>query len=201
MTSRIMKKISEQETGWVCTQKDFLDAGDLESVSRALSHLVEDDRLRRVARGLYDVPRTSKLLKRVAPVNLYSAVAAVARRDQARLMSDGSTHANMLGLTNLVPAKIVYDTDGVSRTLEIGRRTVRFCHAPPKVMRWAGRPGEPVVQALRWLGPYASSDPDVIPILKRILPDYVKLDLLQGVRYMPGWMQSIVDNVTGKEVT
>ncbi len=195
-SKKIIKRMSEQKTGWVGTPKDFADMGAPAEINQALRSLVKAGRLRRVARGLYDVPRTSKLLKRVAPVNLYSAVAAVARRDQARLMSDGATYANRLGLTNSVPAKIVYDTDGVSRTLEIDGRTVRFCHAPPKVMRWAGRPGEPVVQALRWLGPYASSDPDVIPILKRVLPDYVKSDLFQGIGYLPVWMQPIVRRLT-----
>ena len=68
-------------------------------------------------------------------------------------MPDGHIAANQLGLTNAVPAKVIYVTDGHSRTLEIDGRTVRLRHACPSVMQWAGRPSEPVVQALRWLGP------------------------------------------------
>lgn len=201
IADRIMKKVSENKAGWVCTPKDFVDMGSRAAVDQALSRLVKSGRLRRVGRGLYDVPRISDILKRVAPTNLDSAIAAIARRNDARVMSSGSVHANLLGLTNMVPAKPVYDTDGVSRTVRINRRTVQFRHAPPSVMRWAGKPGAPVVQALRWLGPYASRDPDVVPILRRSLPDYVKTDLSQNIRYLPTWMQPIVRNVTEEGIT
>ncbi len=199
IADRIMDRISEHKTGWVCTPKDFSDMGKRAAVDQALSRLVKSERLRRVGRGLYDVPRISKILKRLAPPNLDAAIAAVARRDDARVMSSGSVHANLLGLTNQVPAKPVYDTDGSSRTVRINRRTVQFRHAPPSVMRWTGKPGAPVVQALRWLGPYASKDPDVVPILRRVLPDYVKLDLSQNICYLPIWMQPIVRNATNEE--
>ena len=200
IADRIMTRISENKTGWVCTPNDFVDMGSRAAVDQALSRLVKSGRLRRIGRGLYDVPRISDILKRVAPTNLDSAVTAIARRNNARVMSSGSVHANLLGLTNMVPAKPVYDTDGVSRTVRINRRTVQFRHAPPSVMRWAGKPGAPVVQALRWLGPYASRDPDVVPILRRSLPDYVKTDLSQNIRYLPTWMQPIVRSATEEGV-
>ena len=200
IADQIMKRLSEQKTGWVCTPKDFLDLGSRAAVDQALYRLVKAGQLRRVGRGLYDVPRISRLLKRLAPADVYSAVAAVTRRDDARIMRSGSVYANLLGLTNQVPAKIIYDTDGPSRILTIAGFSVRFRHAPPSVMRWTGKPGAVVVQALRWLGPYASKDPDVIPILKRVLPDYVKLDLSQGIRYMPAWMRPIAHDVTNDKV-
>ena len=195
IANRIMKRTLEHKTGWVFTPKDFVDLGSRAAVDQALSRLAKAGRLRRVDRGLYDVPRYSDILKRIAPVDLYAAVAAIVRRDDARIMRSGSGYANGLGLTNMVPVKPVYDTDGRSRTVKISRRTVQFRHAPPSVMRWAGKPGAPVVQALRWLGPNASKDPDVVPILKRHLPDYVKLDLSQNIRYVPTWMRPIVSKV------
>ena len=63
--------------------------------------------------------------------------------------------------------------------------------APP----WAGRPAAPVVQALRWLGPNATSDPRTVSILQRHLPDDVKKDLVKGRRYIPTWAGPIVDKV------
>ena len=200
IADRIMKRVSRRKTGWVCTPKDFVDLGSRAAVDQALSRLTRDGRLRRIGRGLYDVPRMSNILKRVAPVNLDAAIAAIVRRDDARVLPDGMKSANMLGLTNGVPAKYIYDTDSSSRTTKIGRRTVRFRHSPPSVMRWAGEPGGPVIQALRWLGPYAGAGPDVVPILRRRLPDYVKLDLSQNIRYLPPWMQQIIRDVTSDQV-
>ena len=53
---------------------------------------------------------------------------------------------------------ISFVTDGHSRTLKIDGRTVRFRYAGPSVMRWAGKPPAPVVQALRWLNPDVAAD-------------------------------------------
>ena len=154
IADKIMQRVSVHDSGkWVCTPKDFLDLGSREAVDQALSRLVKAGRLRRVGHGLYDMPRISNVLNRPAPVNLDATIAALTRRDGVRIMPDGLVAANHLGLTNAVPAKVSYVTDGHSRTLKIDGRTVRFRHAGPSVMRWAGRPAAPVVQALRWLGP------------------------------------------------
>ena len=188
MADKIMRRVSAHDRGrWVCTPKDFLDLGSREAVDQALSRLVKAGRLRRVGHGLYDMPRISNVLGRPAPVELDAAIAALARRDGVRVMLDGLVAANQLGLTNAVPAQVSYVTDGHSRTLEIDGRTVRFRHAGPRVMQWAGRPAAPVVQALRWLGPRAAADGRVVATLRSRLPDEVKLDLLRHGRDLPGW--------------
>lgn len=188
IADRIMKKVAARPVGqWVCTPKDFLDIGSREAVDQALSRLVRAGRLRRVGHGLYGRPRISKLLNRPAPVDMDSAIAAVARRDGVRIMPDGLAAANQLGLTNAVPARFSLVTDGHSRDLKIDGRTVRFRHAGPSVMQWAGKPAAAVVQALRWLGPGAAWDANVVSTLNRNLPSHVKVDLLHHLRDLPGW--------------
>ncbi len=195
----IIRRVGARGRGrWVCTPKDFLDLGSRQAVDQALSRLVKAGRLRRAGRGLYDLPRISGVLKRPAPVDLEAAVAALARRDGVRIMPDGAAAAHRLGLTNAVPAKLCYVTDGVSRTVEIDGGTVRFRHAGPRVMRWAGRPAAPVVQALRWLGPDAARDGRVVSILKRRLPDAVKRDLALNGRDLPGWALPIARAVAAE---
>ena len=192
IADRIMKTVAARPVGqWVCTPKDFLDLGSREAVDQALSRLVRAGRLRRVGHGLYDRPRISKLLKRSAPVNMDAAIAAVARRDGVRIMPDGLAAANQLGLTNAVPARISFVTDGHSRSLKIDGRTVRFRHAGPSVMQWTGKPAAAVVQALRWLGPGAATDAHVVSTLNRNLPDHVKADLSHHRRDLPGWALSL----------
>ena len=193
---KIMKRVSAHGRGkWVCTPKDFLDLGSRVAVDQALYRLGKAGRLRRVGHGLYDRPRFSEVLKRPAPVDLDAAVAALARRDGVRIMPDGLAAANRLGLTNAVPAKASYVTDGHSRTIKIDGRTVRFRHAGPRVMQWAGKPAAPVVQALRWLGP-AAADAQVVSTLKRLLPDHVKRDLFENSRDLPGWALPLARSIT-----
>ncbi len=126
-----------------------------------------------------------RILKRPAPVDLDAAITALARRDGVRIMPDGLVAASQLGITNAVPARARYVTDGSPRTLNIDGWTVQFRHAGPRVMKWAGRPAAPVVLALRWLGP-AAADAQVVSTLKRRLPDDVKLNLMQNSRDLPG---------------
>ena len=200
MADRILKRVSAHGRGrWVCTPKDFLDLGSREAVDQALSRLIKAGQLRRVGHGLYDMPRMSDVLKRPAPVDLDAAIAALARRDGVRIMPDGLAAANQLGLTNALPAKASYVTDGSSRTVKIDGRTVRFRHAGPSVMQWAGKPSAPVVQALRWLGPEAAADAQVVSILSRHLPDTVKRDLFQNSRYLPGWALPLARNITADQ--
>ena len=200
IADKIIDRISENASGrWVCTPRDFLDIGSREAVDQALSRLVKAGRLRRVGRGLYDEPRISGVLKRPAPVDLDVAIAALARRDGIDIMPDGMVAANQLGLTNAVPAKPCYVTDGASRSVEIDGRTIRFRHASPSVMRWAGKAAAPVVQALRWLGPDAASDVRVVSILKRRLPDIVKHDLAQNSRDLPGWALPLARSIVTDE--
>ncbi len=200
MADKIMKRVSVHERGtWVFTPKDFLDLGSREAVDQALSRLVKVGQLRRVGHGLYDMPRFSNVLKRPAPVDLDAAIAALARRDGVRIMPDGLVAANQLGLTNAVPAKVSFVTDGHSRTVKIDGRTVQFRHAGPNVMQWAGRPAAPVVQALRWLGPAAAADAEVLSTLSRHLPDDVKRDLLQNSRDLPGWALPLARNITSDQ--
>ena len=77
-----------------------------------------------------------------APVDLDIAVEALARRDGIRIAPGGAEAAHRLGLTNAVPAKACYATDGASRTVKIDGRTIRFQHAGPRTMgRQAGGSG------------------------------------------------------------
>ena len=200
MADKIMKMVSAYGRGkWVCMPKDFLDFGSRAAVDQALSRLVKADQLRRVGCGLYDMPRMSGVLKRHAPVDMDAAIAALARRDSVRIMPDGLVAANQLGLTNAVPAKTCYVTDGATRTVKIDGRTVRFRHAGPSVMQWAGKSAASVVQALRWLGPHAAADAQVVSTLRRHLPDAVKRDLSKNSRDLPGWALPLARTITADQ--
>ena len=95
MVDKIMKRVSAHGRGkWVCTPKDFLDLGSREAVDQALYRLIKGDRLRRVGRGLYDMPRFSEMLKCLAPADMDAAIAAIARRDGISIMPGGLVYAN-----------------------------------------------------------------------------------------------------------
>jgi hypothetical protein len=197
VADKIMRRIRGHGRGqWVGTPKDFLDLGSRTAIDKALSRLVKNGLLRRVSRGLYDLPRMSGILKRLAPPNVDAAIKALARRDDTKFLPDGIVAANSLGLTNAVPAKMAYLADGTPRILKVGGRTVQIKHARKHLMSWLDRPALTVVLALDWLGKQASSGTEVINNLRSRLPDNVKQDLVKGIDLLPSWMARIVDSIT-----
>ena len=200
IADRIMRRLRAKGKGkWVCTPSDFLDFGSPASVRQALARLARKGEVRRVGRGLYDLPLYCGYLKKLAAVKYELAVDAIVRRDGIRVMRGGLMAANDLHLTNCVPAQIVYMTDGVSRNIDVDGWTIRFQHVGQKLMAWRGRPAAPVARALDWLGPYASQDPRIIPTLRRVLPDYVKEDLIRNCSDLPKWALPIAHGVVTPE--
>ena len=200
VADRITQTVTERGPGaWVYIPGDFLGLGSREAVDQALSRLTNAGKLRRIGHGLYDMPRFSGVLGRPAPVEMDAVVSALARRDGVRIMPDGLAAANRLGLTNAVPAKVGYITDGASRTLKVDGRTIRLRHGRPRIMQWAGRPAAPVVLALDWLGPDAAGDARVVAMLRRRLPDGVKHDLEQHIGDVPGWAVPLVRGIVADQ--
>ena len=189
----VMRRARSKPRGsWVFTAKDFLDLGQRDAVDQALSRLARAGQIRRLTRGLYDLPRSSRVLNALVPVQIEAAVDAIARRDDIRILPDGLTAAHQLGLTNAVPAKVQYITDGRSRTIKVGGRSIYLRHAAPSVMAWANRTSAAVVQALRWLGRDMGTDPSVLEILRRSVSDDIKTELVRHQLQLPAWMRPVV---------
>jgi hypothetical protein len=196
LVTKILRRVRAHGRGkWVFTPKDFLDLGNRAAVDSVLSRLVQKDIIRRIGRGLYDLPRISNILKRPAPPDVDLAVKAIARRDRLKVAPDGIFAANQLGLTNAVPAKNAYITNGTSKTLKIGDRTVQLKHVSQKIAQWIDRAGDRVIHALSWLGKGAATDPSAIDTLRANTPDSVKADLMKGLDDLPVWMRSIVRHI------
>jgi len=114
------------------------------------------------------------------------------------MVVDGITAANDLGLTDAVPARAVVLTDARLKPIRLGNLTIKFQHAAPSRLHWAGRPAMRVVQALYWVRDLLPSDNDRIRArLVTVLQDPVhgaaiRDDLRKGLPALPEWMQTIV---------
>lgn len=201
LSDKIMNRVRGHGRGeWVCTPRDFLDLGSRAAVDQTLSRLAKRGQLRRVGRGLYHLPRMSRLLKRYGPPSLDQAVAAIVRRDGIRVTTTGLDAANRLGLTNAVQISPTYLTDGASRNVKVGNRTIEFKHAGARLMRWHGRPGCAVVNALLWFGRRISTNPEnrIVERLRKQLPVHVKRDLMDGIALLPSWAAPVVRQLQGE---
>ena len=104
----------------------------------ALHRLVKRKTLRRLARGLYECPRKHAELGLLSP-DIEKVAKALAGKDRIRLQPAGAYATNLLGLSEQVPAKVVFLTDGPSRTVKIGRQEIQLRRTTPRNMATAGR--------------------------------------------------------------
>ena len=92
--ARRIVKMARATPGQVFTPFDFLDLGSPHSVGMALTRLTRSGELRRLARGLYDVPRTHPVLGELLPT-ADDIAQALARRDGASVQPAGAMAANL----------------------------------------------------------------------------------------------------------
>jgi hypothetical protein len=172
--------------GWVFTPRDLTQLGDPRSVGMALTRLSRKGIIRQLARGLYDYPIDHPALGRVA-ASADAVAKALVSRDSVRLQPSGAYAANVLGLSDQVPMKIVFLTDGSSRRVKLGQREIILKHTTPRNVATAGRKSGTVIQALRYLG-QCQIDAQVLAILRRQLNDADKAQLLKDLKYAPAWI-------------
>jgi len=197
----IRDRISALAQPRVWTPEDFADLGPRTAVDQALHRLVASSKLRRIARGFYDTPEDNRLTGKPTYPNPRDVIDALARKGKVRVVVDGLTAANDLGLTNAVPARIGVLTDGRLRPITLGNLTLDFKAAAPSRLYWAGRPAMRFVQALYWLRDMLPSDDG--SLRKRLVsilrdPDHgqaIQDDLRSGVSALPEWMRVIVRDI------
>ncbi len=185
----------------VWTPRDLLDLGSRGAVDQALHRLTRGGDIRRIARGLYDKPTVNSLTGKPTNPDPRAVVDALARRDQARMIVDGMTAANDLGLSDAVPARIIVHTDARLKPIKLGNLQIDFRTTAPSRLYWAGRPAMRVVQALHWLHDAAAdTDPAITRRLRTVFadPDHgaaIIDDLSRDLLALPAWMQTILRNV------
>lgn len=187
--AKILAAIHRRGRGSVFVPADFLDIGSREAVDVVLHRLTRKGTIRRLARGVYDFPKQHPVLGALQP-SAEEVAQALAGRDHTRVQPAGAYAANALGLSEQVPAKAVFLTDGPSRTVKIGASTIQLRRTTARNMAAAGRLSGLLIQALRELGKEHVT-PERRQHLKRTLPADQRRELLKDLRLAPAWMHPI----------
>lgn len=198
LKARILERIRRDDVIGVWTPNDFLDLGSRAGIDKALQRLAADSEIRRIDRGLYDLPRVNQLTGKPTSPDYTAVIDAIARRDKIRLLLDGLTAANQLGLTTAVPGRVTVHTDARLRPIQLDNLKIDFKLTAPSRLYWAGRPAMRVVQALHWLHDMSSADQEaILQRLSKVLWNpasgtAVRDDLRKGLDALPQWMRDKV---------
>lgn len=204
LKTQLLQQILSGNEVW--TANDFAALGSRSAIDKVLQRLVTTGELRRIDRGLYDRPTKNELTGRPTVPDYRAVIRAVARRDKVRLLVDGMTAANDLGLTTAVPARIEVLVDGRLKPIRLGNQVIHFKTAAPSRLFWAGRPAMQVVQALYWMQDLLSQKEErerTMQKLHKILAENdqgnaVREDLQKGFSGVPIWMQPMINELVWK---
>ena len=192
---RILSCVHRKGEGWVFSPVSFLPFGSPEAIRKSLSRLEEKGIIRRLAWGLYDYPRQHKVLGTLPP-SIDAIAKAIAKRDKINLQPSGALAANLIGLSDQVPAKIVYLSDGNAKKITVGKTELIFKNATPKIMASAGTPTGLLIQSLRYLGKDHLTD-NVAARLKIYLKKWKRTEFVRFYSLAPAWMSKYIHQLVG----
>lgn len=184
-------------TGAVFSRADFLDLGTTDNVGVILGRMQNAGKIRRIGRGLYELPRTHPVLGMLSP-RPDAIMEAASRRSGSRYQPSGAQAANLLQLTEQVPARMIYQTDGASKTIKEGQRTIELQHRSPRGMAAAGRMSGLVFAALREIGQHNITMERVLA-LRKLLSQSDRRRLIKDLRLAPAWMHPHLRRIASGE--
>lgn len=187
---KIRSRIYGYGRGWVFTPKHFQGLGSSAAIDSTLRRLVADGTIRRLSRGLYDYPIHDPQLGAIAP-SADAIARALVTRDAIRLQPSGAYAANVLGLSEQVPSRIVFLTDGPARKVKLGKREIHLQHTTPRNMATAGRKSGTIIQALRYLGQNQMND-QVMATIKRYIGEADRSAIQKDLRHAPAWIADLL---------
>lgn len=189
--AKITETLQDIPKGSVLFVDDFLDFGSPDSIKKALYRLTnEKEKLIRLAHGIYLYPKTDKELGILYP-STEEIAKAIARRDKARIIPTGVYALNRLGLSTQVPMKVVYLTDGATRNIKIGKRTISFKRTSPRNLMTTGEISTLAIHALKEIG-QNNVDEQILKQLKVVLKKETQENILHDAKLAPAWINKIL---------
>ncbi len=155
-----MKSIAEQGfyfiaghgRGWAFSSRDLMKKFNRQQADNLLSDLTAQGKIRRVARGIYDYPKYSKLLSKELGPDIDQVARAYARKFNWRIEISGESALNYFGLSTQVQGTYIYLSDGPNKSYDILGTTLKFKKSSLKNIGFKYRESSLIVQALNALG-------------------------------------------------
>jgi hypothetical protein len=101
----------------------------------------------------------------------------------------------VLGLSEQVPSRIVFLTDGPSRRVKFGKQEIILKQTVPRNLAAAGRKSGTLIQALRYLGQNQVNE-TVRTILRRQIADEKQPAIRKDLVHAPAWIADFLRPLT-----
>ena len=190
----IRDKIIDKGVGKIHFLSDFTDY-DPESVRQAFVRLVKDEVVIRLSPGIFLFPLKTRF--GVAYPSDYEIAKEIARRDSASVLPAGMTAANMVGLSEQVPMKSMFITDGAARTVNVNGRTIIFKRGVPKNFAYKSKTMPLIVAGMKAMGKDDITE-DSLESVRRMLAKEAEVNynaLWDDAALAPEWIRRILVSI------
>jgi predicted transcriptional regulator of viral defense system len=195
-TNKVKEIISSHKTGWVFTHVDFNELGNVSTIERILSRLVESGDIKRIRRGIYYVPEHSRWGE-VPPLQS-DIVKALAKSMNVSFLPDGANALHQLGLTKQIPMKQVYLTDKQISTISIGKVNIEFRKVSPQKLSGADSIAGVYLSAIEYLGKEEALQESVKSQVARTLDKNKINELKHASQNRAAWVREVVADILQK---
>jgi hypothetical protein len=137
ISSQIENKIKRSKPGQIILPSDFKDLGTSTAIRKTLSRLVDRKVLVRMGQGVYVIPIHDKLFGEVLP-SMEEIAASLAEKEHVKIMPTGQYALNTIGLSDQVPMKMVFLTNGTKKNITIGKSSIVFQPTTTKKLAMVG---------------------------------------------------------------
>ncbi len=149
--THIQSSISKRKPGEILFLADFRGKGTQVAIKKAMSRLAKAGLVKRLAHGIYYIPKTDPVLGELRP-DVDDVIKMLAQKERIRVRPAGAYALHQLGLTTQIPMKRAYLTDGNSRQFRLGKTLIRFKATSSKKLSTAGKISSLVIQAIEEMG-------------------------------------------------
>lgn len=182
--TQIKQNLTEKE-GQIIFPEDYLHLGSPEAVHMALSRLVKQKELTRLAKGIYLRQKVDMKLGPIMP-SIEEIALAIAKKENVIIRPTGAYALNKLGISTQIPMKVVFQTNGQPRSIKIGKGTLTFKPTTPKMLGAKNELVYLVIQALQELGKLDDATQEIIfEKLRYALRNVPRSDILEDAKYAP----------------
>ena len=190
--------LKERKKGKIFFTSDFRQLVPESAIRMALSRLVKNKTLIRLAQGIFYYPKIDRKTGITLLPSIEDIAEALAKRDKARIVPTGAYAMNKLGLSLQVPMKVVFLTDNVPRKVKVGRTWITFQKAATKNFAYKSYVTMLVSFALSEIGKDNVSRQDIVTIASTLLQED-KEKIKRDLSLTPAWIRKIIENIIDGE--
>lgn len=192
----VVNRIEQMEKGSIFFPSDFMDISSSDAIRQTLSRMVKKGSIKRIAQGIYCIPRENKMLGLEIMPTSDEIAKRVAERDKVKIVPTGDTALNQTGLSTQIPVNTVYMTNGARKQIVLanGNKIIFRESNELRIFEFVSRLMMLVVSAMRTIGESLITDSQV-ERLKELSNKVSLQEYNHDIMLAPAWVRKKLETV------